>query len=119
MKTVVCEANTLLEQEAHSQIRNVILGIFFVSLLFVGIGQTAVSTLGIPYIDDNVASKESAVYIGTCVINAFSRLRLIVMFMLIICFLLLVFLIFFLHGCNRKFRGFFFLLLRKMYIFVE
>lgn len=34
------------------------------SLLFVGIGQTAVSTLGIPYIDDNVASKESAVYIG-------------------------------------------------------
>lgn len=60
-----CEENTLLEQEAHSQIRNVILGIFFISLLFVGIGQTAVSTLGIPYIDDNVASKESAVYIGT------------------------------------------------------
>lgn len=55
----------MLEQEAHSQIRNVILGIFFLSLLFVGIGQTAVSTLGIPYIDDNVASKESAVYIGT------------------------------------------------------
>lgn len=60
-----CEENTLLEQEVHSQIRNVILGIFFISLLFVGIGQTAVSTLGIPYIDDNVASKESAVYIGT------------------------------------------------------
>lgn len=53
-----------MEQEAHSQIRNIILGIFFISLLFVGIGQTAVSTLGIPYIDDNVASKESAVYIG-------------------------------------------------------
>lgn len=48
----------------HTQIRNVILGIFFMSLLFVGIGQTAVSTLGIPYIDDNVASKESAIYIG-------------------------------------------------------
>ncbi|XP_031619766.1 solute carrier organic anion transporter family member 74D isoform X2 [Contarinia nasturtii] len=60
----VCEEKTLLEQEAHSQIRNVILGIFFMSLLFVGIGQTAVSTLGIPYIDDNVASKESAVYIA-------------------------------------------------------
>lgn len=60
----VCAEKTLLEQEAHSQIRNVILGIFFLSLLFVGIGQTAVSTLGIPYIDDNVASKESAVYIG-------------------------------------------------------
>lgn len=61
----VCEESILLEQETHSQIRNVILGIFFISLLFVGIGQTAVSTLGIPYIDDNVASKESAVYIGT------------------------------------------------------
>lgn len=60
----MCEATTLLEQEAHSHIRNIILGIFFFSLLFVGIGQTAVSTLGIPYIDDNVASKESAVYIG-------------------------------------------------------
>lgn len=60
----VCEEKTLLEQEVHSQIRKLILGIFFVSLLFVGIGQTAVSTLGIPYIDDNVASKESAVYIG-------------------------------------------------------
>lgn len=61
---LVCEEKTLLEQKVHSQIRNVILGIFFVSLLFVGIGQTAVSTLGIPYIDDNVASKESAIYIG-------------------------------------------------------
>lgn len=60
----VCEEKTLLEQEVHSQIRKLILGIFFVSLLFVGIGCTAVSTLGIPYIDDNVASKESAVYIG-------------------------------------------------------
>lgn len=60
----VCEEKTLLEQEAHSQIRTAILGIFFISLLFIGIGQTAVSTLGIPYIDDNVASKESAIYIG-------------------------------------------------------
>lgn len=54
----------MLEQENHSQIRMVVLGIFFVSLLFVGIGQTAVSTLGIPYIDDNVASRESPIYIG-------------------------------------------------------
>lgn len=60
----VCEEKTLLEQDAHAQIRNVILCIFFFSLLFNGIGQTAVSTLGIPYIDDNVASKESAIYIG-------------------------------------------------------
>lgn len=61
---VACEEKILLEQEAHSQIRTAVLGIFFFSLLFIGIGQTAVSTLGIPYIDDNVASKESAIYIG-------------------------------------------------------
>lgn len=41
-----------------------VLIIFFISLLGVGIGQTAVSTLGIPYIDDNVASRESPIYIG-------------------------------------------------------
>lgn len=61
---IACEEKILLEQEAHSQIRSVVLGIFFFSLLFIGIGQTAVATLGIPYIDDNVASAESAIYIG-------------------------------------------------------
>lgn len=61
---LACEERILLEQEAHSQIRTAVLGIFFFSLLFIGVGQTAVSTLGIPYIDDNVASKESAIYIG-------------------------------------------------------
>lgn len=59
----------MLEQEAHAQIRKAVLGIFFFSLLFIGIGQTAVSTLGIPYIDDNVASKESAIYIGKFDVN--------------------------------------------------
>lgn len=34
------------------------------SLLGIGIGQTAISTLGIPYIDDNVASKDSPMYIA-------------------------------------------------------
>lgn len=61
---VACEEKILLEQEAHSQIRSAVLGIFFFSLLFIGIGMTAVQTLGIPYIDDNVASEESAIYIG-------------------------------------------------------
>ena len=41
-----------------------VLAIFFVSLLGVGMGQTAVYTLGIPYIDDNVASRESPLYFG-------------------------------------------------------
>lgn len=37
---------------------------FVLSLLGVGVGQTAVSTLGIPYIDDNVASRDSPIYIA-------------------------------------------------------
>ncbi|XP_076371446.1 solute carrier organic anion transporter family member 74D-like [Tachypleus tridentatus] len=39
-----------------------ILTIFFISLLFIGIGATAVYTLGIPYIDDNVAARDSPMY---------------------------------------------------------
>lgn len=38
--------------------------IFTISFLGVGVGQTAVSTLGIPYIDDNVASRDSPIYIA-------------------------------------------------------
>ncbi|XP_023718722.1 solute carrier organic anion transporter family member 74D [Cryptotermes secundus] len=45
-----------------SRITPVVLAIFFTSLLGVGMGQTAVYTLGIPYIDDNVASRESPLY---------------------------------------------------------
>ncbi|CAG2161776.1 unnamed protein product [Oppiella nova] len=48
-----------------SRITNTVLSIFFVSLLLIGIGATAVNTLGIPYIDDNVAPKESPLYFGT------------------------------------------------------
>ncbi|CAH0562422.1 unnamed protein product [Brassicogethes aeneus] len=43
-------------------VTKIVLAIFFISLLGVGMGQTAVYTLGIPYIDDNVASKESPLY---------------------------------------------------------
>lgn len=59
-----CEDDILVEQAAHSQITTIVLVILTVSLLGVGVGQTAVSTLGIPYIDDNVASRESPIYIG-------------------------------------------------------
>ena len=41
-----------------------VLVILACSLLGIGIGQTAISTLGIPYIDDNVASKDSPMYIA-------------------------------------------------------
>lgn len=52
------------EHNENNQLKYVVLFIFAVSLLGIGIGQTAISTLGIPYIDDNVASKESAIYIA-------------------------------------------------------
>ncbi|CAL7939812.1 organic anion transporting polypeptide 74D [Xylocopa sonorina] len=57
-----CEGDSLKEQRIQSKIITVVLAIFFVSLLGVGMGQTAVYTLGIPYIDDNVASRESPLY---------------------------------------------------------
>ncbi|KAH0946384.1 hypothetical protein HN011_007180 [Eciton burchellii] len=57
-----CEGDFLMEQRIQSKIITVVLAIFFVSLLGVGMGQTAVYTLGIPYIDDNVASRESPLY---------------------------------------------------------
>ncbi|XP_014484182.1 PREDICTED: solute carrier organic anion transporter family member 3A1 [Dinoponera quadriceps] len=60
--TEYCEGDFLTEQRIQSKITTVVLAIFFVSLLGVGMGQTAVYTLGIPYIDDNVASRESPLY---------------------------------------------------------
>lgn len=59
-----CEGDFKAEQMIQSKITTVVLAIFFVSLLGVGMGQTAVYTLGIPYIDDNVASRESPLYFG-------------------------------------------------------
>ena len=38
--------------------------ILSIASLLVGVGTTAVNTLGIPYIDDNVAPKESPLYFG-------------------------------------------------------
>nr|XP_053649345.1 solute carrier organic anion transporter family member 74D-like [Cherax quadricarinatus] len=40
----------------------VVLSIFFLSLLGIGIGQTAAYNLGIPYIDDNIANRETPIY---------------------------------------------------------
>lgn len=60
--TEACEENVLNEQQAQSKNTQIVLAIFFISLLGVGIGQTAVYTLGIPFIDDNVASRESPLY---------------------------------------------------------
>ncbi|XP_059480802.1 solute carrier organic anion transporter family member 74D-like [Neocloeon triangulifer] len=63
VERVKCESEeTKDSQRLHSKITAVVLAILFVSLLGVGMGQTAVYTLGIPYIDDNVASRESPLY---------------------------------------------------------
>ena len=48
----------------HSKMTSTVLIIFFACLLLIGIGATAVYTLGIPYIDDNVATRESPLYFG-------------------------------------------------------
>ena len=53
------------EQQAISRTTTVVLAIFFLSLLGIGMGRTAVETLGIPYMDDNVANRESPTYFGT------------------------------------------------------
>ncbi|GAB6028302.1 hypothetical protein CHUAL_002477 [Chamberlinius hualienensis] len=51
-----------IDSENHARITKIVLTIFFISLLFIGIGATAVYTLGIPYIDDNVANRDSPLY---------------------------------------------------------
>lgn len=59
-----CDENLVTGHRIQPSVTKIVLAIFFISLLGVGMGQTAVYTLGIPYIDDNVASKESPLYFG-------------------------------------------------------
>lgn len=59
-----CQEELDTEHRIQPSVTKIVLAIFFISLLGVGMGQTAVYTLGIPYIDDNVASKESPLYFG-------------------------------------------------------
>lgn len=60
--STACNDNT--NQETDTDLKSVALVIFAVSLLGIGIGQTAIATLGIPYIDDNVKSKQSPMYMA-------------------------------------------------------
>ncbi|XP_014208402.1 solute carrier organic anion transporter family member 3A1-like [Copidosoma floridanum] len=57
-----CKGDFLADRQIQKKIVTIVLAIFFVSLLGVGMGQTTVYTLGIPYIDDNVAGRESPLY---------------------------------------------------------
>ncbi|KAK9686742.1 Organic Anion Transporter Polypeptide (OATP) family [Popillia japonica] len=56
------DTSSISEPRIEPTVTKIVLAIFFISLLGVGMGQTAVYTLGIPYMDDNVASKESPLY---------------------------------------------------------
>lgn len=57
-----CEGSN--EQTNKNKITFFATCIFFTAAILVGFGTTAVNTLGIPYIDDNVAPKESPLYFG-------------------------------------------------------
>lgn len=57
--------------QIQPSVTNIVLAIFFISLLGVGMGQTAVYTLGIPYMDDNISSKQSPLYFGKLYIFLF------------------------------------------------
>lgn len=70
-----CRDEMLQEQRTQGKITKIVLAIFFISLLGVGMGQTAVYTLGIPYIDDNVATRESPLYFGEFFILLLLRKR--------------------------------------------
>lgn len=56
-----CDKQLSMNQQATGT-NNIVFYIFLVALLGVGMGQTPVYTLGISYIDDNVAGRESALY---------------------------------------------------------
>lgn len=57
-----CTENS--EQTNKNKVTFLATCIFFTAAILVGFGTTAVNTLGIPYIDDNVAAKESPLYFG-------------------------------------------------------
>lgn len=52
------------ESRTQSQVTTTVLIIFFLSRFMIGIGATALNTLGISFLDDNVAPKESPLYFG-------------------------------------------------------
>lgn len=52
------------EKAKDDDLKRYVLIILAVSLLGIGIGQTAIATLGIPMVDDNVKSKQSPLYMA-------------------------------------------------------
>lgn len=64
-KIIACpDGNNQSGETKDNDIRSYVLIILAVSLLGIGVGQTAIATLGIPCIDDNVKSKQSPLYMA-------------------------------------------------------
>ncbi|CAK1544425.1 unnamed protein product [Leptosia nina] len=59
-----CDAAHMKSTAARSSITAVVIPWLFVCLLVVGVGQTGIATLGIPYVDDNVGSRQSPLYMA-------------------------------------------------------
>lgn len=66
-----CSANQVKSNETRSSIAAVVIPWLFVCLLIVGVGQTGIATLGIPYVDDNVGSRQSPLYMGMWLLITF------------------------------------------------
>lgn len=60
----LCDAAHIKSSTTRSSITSVVIPWLFICLLIVGVGQTGIATLGIPYIDDNVGSRQSPLYMG-------------------------------------------------------
>lgn len=59
-----CDAAHAVGRATRSSITAVVIPWLFICLLVVGVGQTGIATLGIPYVDDNVGSRQSPLYMG-------------------------------------------------------
>lgn len=62
--TIECDATTIKSNAKRSEITAIVIPWLFFCLLVVGVGQTGIATLGIPYVDDNVGSRQSPLYMG-------------------------------------------------------
>lgn len=69
--TVMCNDSHVKNTDTRNSIAAVVIPWLFVCLLVVGVGQTGIATLGIPYVDDNVGSRQSPLYMGESFITIF------------------------------------------------
>lgn len=64
LQNASCNDSQMMNRKAHSSMTAVVIPWLFICLLIVGVGQTGIATLGIPYVDDNVGSRQSPLYMG-------------------------------------------------------